>query len=213
MSFTTCEVKGVEKYYDLLKKFNISVVAIDFDQLFTVSGAYQHDHSDIFKNNTDLAHRNKIFFVDLFKKLLNCDDLKIAIVIKLSTRSIMVSDATSLSEFIVRDTYIGYTKLKQYFDHKYYLEKLWKSKKFLEITEGGGEKYKNKITVVPQIICDNSLDYNRRSKFYYNIINRQTSVDDASIATCAFLEDIFKIPIHECIFIRHYSTLNYCSAS
>lgn len=201
-----------DKYCDLLVEHNISIVAINLDQIFRVDEKQYgiDDHGNISDNDLKIIDERKSFFINLFNVLMNNDYFKIAIIINLHAVSDPAGNKKSLYDIVAKTTGDVFGECKKYFNDRKYSDNLLKNPRLLQIIGGGGEapeekKIKNKIMVVPQINYDSSehlLDaYDFYKKFVVRIMEREVRFYEEYIPICAFIEDIFKIPVHECMFI------------
>lgn len=209
---------SIRQYCSLLKSCNISVIVVDLNKMFTFHWRNINNQSAIVDEELIADGGKKQFFKCLFNALLADENnyFKIAIVIQLfaTSSTYYADDAESLDLYhrIINSIDDPYTIIKAYFEEKNFSNRVLQNKSVMEIVNGKGKG--NKIAVVPQIYYGRVDMPSFRETFVSNLFGRNMqSLLEKHATAYSFLEDIFKIPIHECMFIvsdtlfcRYHST-------
>lgn len=201
--------KTIAKYIKLMKENNISVIAVNLDQMFNMVDDYENNLNVNLMTPFIVKDKTRSFFTQLFKSLLDDNCFKIAIVMVLKVICLAkTEDDKNFLSLCVKDgeeTKISgnYTELEKYFSGKKYKEMVLNNKSVLEIVYKGKEykDIKHKIEVVPEFNYVTSEPYNYDKMLIQGLLKRKTNMHPEEVSTCVFMENIFKIPVHECVFI------------
>lgn len=187
--------KTIADYCNLLIRNNISVVAIDFITIFSRLYDYREGFQ---KKKLVIREDRSLFFTKLFDVLSQNNNFKIAVIIPLTALPSVVDDDQKALYDIVsdedeRDKYI---KLKKYFNDGQHSNTLLSDPNFKKIIGLDGKINTNKIAAVISIRSYGSL--------FKKLPFTKTRITPEYVYTCAFIEDIFQIPICECMFIGNH---------
>lgn len=197
----------IQKYCGSLKSCNISVVAVSLDTMFNIKN--KNDHTQFIDSKLESSEIQKQFFTNLFKMLLGDEHnyFKIAIVIKLYVGTNIHTggsdESVALHDEIKNAGDNPLSVLKKYFEEKKYFSRVLQNNSVKEIINGSSDK----ITVVPQFIyeqysgvgpIEDTIGY----RFTNNLFERKIyQLSHEYAPTYSFLGDIFKISVHECMFV------------
>lgn len=198
----------VDEYCKSLKNNNISVIAINLDQIFTIKKGNRDYHSAILKDGLQMIEGRKLFFTYLFRQTL-CDDyFRLVIVVNLYTDQKIIDDTYANHKIIYNVDFNKNDgtkiKAKTYCKEYTYLKNLLINMSPLMVTK---KKTNCKIVIIPHITYEPEVLVDLKKKF--EDFKIKTRLLTEYILTYSLLLDIFKIPAYECVFICKDNIIPY----